>query len=74
MVVPKYGQRAVDRNLVKRRVREVLRREVLPRLGEAELKLDVLVRIRRGAYDTSYERLREELVGVTEELCSARSS
>ena len=74
VVVPKYGQRAVDRNLVKRRVREVLRREVLPRLGEAEVKLDVLVRIRRGAYHTSYERLREELVGITEELCSAPSS
>ena len=74
VVVPKYGRRVVDRNLLKRRVREVLRREVLPRLERGEPKLDVLVRTRREAYHMSYRELREELVKIAEELCSARSS
>jgi ribonuclease P protein component len=62
LVVPKYGRRIVDRNLLRRRLREVGRREVLPRLRDAGCRLDVLVRTRPDAYSAGYDRLRDELV------------
>ena len=74
VVVPRHRRRIVDRNRVKRRIREVCRREVLPRLRDSDLSLDLLIRARREAYETSYRQLRKELVEVTEELCSRRSS
>ncbi len=70
LIVPKHRRRVVDRNRVKRRLREVGRREVLPRLRAAGMAVDVLVRVRKEAYETTYRQLRQELVGVTEELCS----
>ena len=74
LVVPKHGRNVVDRNLLKRRIREVLRRDVLPRLRAAEKPLDLLVRTRREAYRTSFRQLREELTRAIEELCSGPSS
>jgi ribonuclease P protein component len=70
LVVPKFGRTAVDRNKVKRRLREVARRELLPRLLEVGLSADVLVRARREAYRASYQQVRRELVEVLETLCS----
>lgn len=73
--MPKHRHTIVERNLVKRRLREVLRLEVLPRLEAAGVISDVLVRARREAYGVPYRTLREELVGWTEKRCSrARSS
>ena len=74
IVVPKHHRRVVDRNRVKRRLREVSRRELLPRFKEAGVHLDLLVRARREAYEVSYRQLRRELLEVTEELCSGRLS
>ena len=74
MVVPRYRQTVVRRNLVKRRVREILRREVLPRLEEAGLVLDVLVRARREAYDARFADLREELERWTDRRLSRAAS
>jgi len=74
MVVPKHGREIVERNRVRRRLREIGRTEVVPRLWEAGRSLDVLVRARREAYDVEYAELRKELTEVTEELCSGRSS
>lgn len=73
-VVPKHGHDIVARNLLKRRLREIGRIEVLPRLREAGRRTDVLVRTRRSAYGASFERLRDELVEITEEICSDASS
>lgn len=70
LVVPRHRRPVVERNRVKRRLREVLRTEVLPRLRAAELPLDVLVRARREAYDASFATLRDELVDWTERRCS----
>jgi len=72
-VVPKHRRTVVDRNRVKRRLRELARRELLPRLSEEGLCLDVLIRARREAYQASYRQLRRELLEVTEELCSGHS-
>ena len=69
LVVPKHKQKIVRRNLVKRRLREIGRREVLPRLDRAERGFDLLVRARPEAYAASFEELRDELVAVAEELC-----
>ena len=69
VVVPKHKQTIVRRNLVKRRLREIGRTELLPR--QAGLTLDLMVRARPEAYGASFEALREELVEVTEALCSS---
>ena len=71
VVVPKHKHRIVERNLVKRRLREIGRREVLPRLDGAERALDVMVRARPEAYGASFQALRQELLEVAEALCSS---
>lgn len=73
LVVPKHRQKIVRRNLVKRRLREIGRTEVLPRLAQAGRNLDLLVRARPEAYGAPFEALRDELVALTEELCSSAS-
>ena len=71
LVVPKHKRNAVQRNQLKRRLREIGRTVVLPRLDGAGLRLDVMVRTRPEAYGASWEALREELTRVVEELCSS---
>ena len=71
LVVPKHKRTAVLRNRLKRRLREAGRRELLPRLMQAEVALDVMIRTRPEAYDVSYETLRLEVARVAEELCSS---
>ena len=70
VVVPKHRHNSVDRNKLKRRLREVLRLEVLPRLAEANADVDVLVRARREAYAASYEQLNDELTEFVEKKWS----
>lgn len=74
VVVPRHRHRIVERNLVKRRLREILRRVVLPRLDAAGLSLDVLVRARREAYGASFAELESELRSWVEGRCSRASS
>lgn len=71
--MPRYGNTAVRRNRVKRRLREALRREVLPRLDAAEAGVDLMVRARREAYDVSYARLSDELIEWLEDRWPASS-
>jgi ribonuclease P protein component len=73
MVVPKYRESGVARNRLKRRLREIGRRELLPRALGGERQVDFLIRARREAYAASFAELREELVGWMEELCSRAS-
>jgi ribonuclease P protein component len=63
-VVPKFGFTAVQRNKLKRRLRELTRQHVLPNAGSC----DVLVRARRDAYEADFDRLREEIGHVAEQL------
>lgn len=67
VIVPKHGHTIVDRNRLRRRLREIGRRAVLPRLDTLPRDLDFLVRARREAYDVSFQQLRNQLVKVTEE-------
>jgi ribonuclease P protein component len=70
MIVPKHRHSIVERNRVKRRLREIGRTCVLPRLSAQGLGLDVLVRARREAYGVGFRILMDELHSITEDLCS----
>ncbi len=72
-IVPRHKQTAVRRNRLKRRLREIARREMLPRIDAVRLSRDVLVRARREAYDASFAELRGQIVRWTERLCSRAS-
>lgn len=64
LIVPKHSQSAVKRNRLKRRLREIMRREILPALGS----LDVIIRTQPVAYHVSFDGLRREAVKVGERL------
>jgi ribonuclease P protein component len=64
----------VARNLVRRRLREALRTEVLPELAVRGCNRDVLVRARREAYGAGYQDFRNELLAWLERRCSPGSS
>jgi ribonuclease P protein component len=66
VVVPKHKHSAVERNLLKRRLREVLRKDVLPKLRDGKVTADILVRARREAYLATFSQLQDELVTLVE--------
>ncbi len=70
VIVPKHRHTIVERNRLKRRLRELGRREVLPALSRCGAPHDVLVRARPEAYRASFDDLRLALSRLTEELCS----
>jgi ribonuclease P protein component len=55
--VPRYKHSAVDRNRLKRRLREIGRRSILPELPP----LDLVIRARPEAYGASFAELDGEL-------------
>ena len=73
LVVPRYGNTAVRRNRVKRRLREAVRLEVLPRLDGAGDRVDLIIRARPQAYGRPYARLAAELVRWVEDRWPASS-
>lgn len=56
-IVPRYKHTAVARNRLKRRLREIVRLRLLHRLPP----VDVVVRVRAGAYGATFDQLRSEL-------------
>lgn len=70
VVVPKHKHTIVERNLVRRRLREIGRTVLLPALRNSGAALDVMVRARPDAYRATYAQLHEELTTLAEELCS----
>lgn len=70
-MVPKHRHRIVDRNRLKRRLREIVRTGTLPGLNTGGFALDILIRARAEAYDANFQTLRAELARVTEDLCSS---
>lgn len=61
-VVPLHRHKVVERNRLKRRLREIARLDLLPMLDELGLERDVLLRARREAYDAEFSNLRDELI------------
>lgn len=72
IVVPKHRHRIVDRNRLKRRLREIVRVHSLPHLNTSGLALDLLIRARPEGYDAGFAELADELARVMEELCSEK--
>jgi ribonuclease P protein component len=64
LVVPRLGHSAVQRNLLKRRLREIARLELLPRQGS----YDVVIRVSGPAYDLNYWGLRAAVLAALERL------
>ena len=57
VIVPKYRQTAVARNRVKRRLRELVRQELLPHLRDVE----IVLRARPEAYGATAAALRDDV-------------
>ena len=57
IIVPRHGRSAVERNRLKRRLREIVRQDVLP----AERGVDLIVRTAPAAYSVTFDDLRSEL-------------
>lgn len=64
IVVPKYSHGSVERNRVKRRLRELVRVEALPVLPA----VDVVIRALPRAYTRTFDELREETRKWTRQL------
>lgn len=60
-VVPRHGHTIVERNRLKRRLREIVRRGWMARAHRDGPEVDVVVRARPGAYGASFDRLRSDL-------------
>lgn len=73
LVVPKLGRTGVERNLLKRRIREIGRRGVLAEAGRRGLAVDVLVRARGEAYGAAFEALEAGIREAVEALWSDAS-
>lgn len=58
LVVPRYQQTAVARNRLRRRLKELWRREVQP----GQPARDLVIRARREAYEAGFARLRADLL------------
>jgi len=74
LVVPKHGHKIVERNRLKRRIRESTRLELLPRCWDEGVGLDILIRALPQAYDAEFGQLRNEIMELAEQLCSHGSS
>ena len=61
VIVPRHRHTAPQRNRLRRRLREICRRSVLPVLADPT---DVGVRAREAAYGATFDRLRAEIVGI----------
>lgn len=64
MIVPRFQFTAVARNRLRRRIREIWRREVRP----IQPAVDLVVRARREAYAAPFAVLRSELLAWQEKV------
>ena len=67
LIVPKYSHSAVDRNRVKRRLREIVRQHALPVLGA----VDFVIRALPSAYRADFSTLQQQVVRACERLSTA---
>jgi len=66
IIVPRFQSSAVARNRLRRRLREILRRDVLPFLQLPPI--DVVIRAKRATYAAPFAALRAELTDVVSTL------
>ena len=64
VVVPRYSGPAVDRNRLKRRLRELVRTRLLP----SAPSVDIVIRARPEAYAASFDALVADVVRVITQL------
>lgn len=57
-IVPKHGRSIVERNQLKRRLREIVRLSVLKRIPP----VDMIVRVQPAAYTASFATLEQEML------------
>jgi len=67
IVVPRHHHSAVDRNRLKRRLRELARIELLPALA-SQPPLDVAIRARVEAYRATFDGLRQDVLAIRTRL------
>jgi ribonuclease P protein component len=72
IVVPKYNHTGVERNRVKRRLRELSRTRVLPALAAAPA--DLVIRALPAAYQAQLARLSGDLDRVIGQILGARGT
>jgi ribonuclease P protein component len=65
IVVPRHQHSAVDRNRLKRRLRELVRTGLLPALRARDAATDIAIRARREAYDVELEALAHDVRTIT---------
>lgn len=74
LVIPRHGHNIVDRNRLKRRLREAARLELLPRCWDGEARFDILIQARPEAYDADFTELTNEIKQLAIEICWHGSS
>ena len=70
VIVPRYGNSAVARNRVRRRLVDIARTVWLPALLERERDIDFVYRAKPASYAASYETLRDSLTAPLEAVCA----
>jgi ribonuclease P protein component len=72
IVVPRHQHSAVDRNRLKRRLKELARLELLPLLRACgnDGAADVAIRARREAYGAELESLRQDILTIRDRTTS----
>jgi RNase P protein component len=75
--VPRHRQTAVDRNRLKRRLRELVRIELLPSLralpSPVRAAVDVSIRARREAYGATVDELRLDVKTIESRVTADNS-
>jgi ribonuclease P protein component len=65
-VVPKHGKTSVERNKLKRRLRELVRTMILAPAGIRGV--DLVIRALPAAYSASFVELEQEIAGIARRL------
>jgi ribonuclease P protein component len=68
LIVPKFQASAVARNRLRRRLREIWRRELEPQ----QPGWDLLIRARREAYEAGFDALRAQLLAWRDAVLTTR--
>jgi ribonuclease P protein component len=67
LIVPKFQSTAVARNRLRRRLKEIWRRELAPRVPAC----DLIVRARREAYHARFGQLKAEMLTWLDSVAGA---